>query len=50
MQRISSTSISSATLDESPIAYKPKDKIVSLNSPAVDIVNIIKPIYSLKVG
>ncbi len=50
MQGIYSTSISSATLDESPMAYKPMDEIVSLISPTVDIVNIIKPIYNFKAG
>lgn len=50
MQGVYSTSISSATLDESPMAYKPMEEIVSLISPTVDIVNTIKPIYNFKAG
>lgn len=50
MQGIYSTSISSATLDESPMAYKPMEEIISLISPTVDIVNIIRPVYNFKAG
>ena len=50
MQGIYTTSVSSATLDESPMAYKPMDEIVGLISPTVDIVNVIKPIYNFKAG
>lgn len=50
MQGIYSTSISSATLEESPMAYKPMDQIVSRIGPTVDIVNTIKPIYNFKAG
>jgi RNA-splicing ligase RtcB len=50
MQGIYSTSIGASTLDESPMAYKPMGEIVSLISPTVDIVNIIKPIYNFKAG
>ena len=50
MRGIYSTSISSATLDESPMAYKPMEEIVSLISPTVDIVSIMKPIYNFKAG
>ncbi len=50
MQGIYSTSVSSSTLDESPMAYKPMEEIVSLISPTVDIVKIIKPVYNFKAG
>lgn len=50
MNGIYSTSISKSTLDESPMAYKPMDEIVSLISPTVDIVKVIKPVYNFKVG
>lgn len=50
MQGIYSTSICSATLDESPMAYKPMEEIVSLISPTVDVVKTIKPIYNFKAG
>lgn len=50
MQGIYSTSVSSATLDESPMAYKPMEEIVSLICPTVDIIKTIKPIYNFKAG
>lgn len=50
MQGIYSTSVSASTLDESPMAYKPMEEIVSLIDPTVDIVNVIKPIYNFKAG
>ncbi len=50
MEGIYSTSVSLSTLDESPMAYKPMDEIVSLISPTVDIENVIKPVYNFKAG
>ena len=50
MQGIYSTSISSETLDECPMAYKRMENIVNNISPTVDIDEIIKPIYSFKAG
>ncbi len=50
MQGIYSTSVSVSTLDESPMAYKPMEEIVSLISPTVDVVKTIKPIYNFKAG
>ena len=50
MQGIYSTSISSETLDECPMAYKRMEDIVNNISPTVDIDEIIKPIYSFKAG
>lgn len=50
MEGIYSTSVSSSTIDESPMAYKPMEEIVSLISPTVDIVKVIKPVYNFKAG
>ena len=48
MQGIFTTSVSNGTIDESPMAYKPMQEIISLISPTVEILKIIKPIYNFK--
>ena len=48
MKGIYSTCITSSTLDESPMAYKSIDEIVSNVEPTVEIVSRIKPIYNFK--
>ena len=48
MEGIYSTSICQATIDESPMAYKPMDEIVAAIEPTVTIEKIIKPIYNFK--
>lgn len=50
MQGIFTTTANQSTLDESPMAYKPMEEIVSLISPTVDIVKIIRPQYNFKAG
>ena len=50
MEGIYSTSISSETLDECPMAYKRIEDIVDNIEPTVSIDAIIKPIYSFKAG
>ena len=50
MEGIYSTSVSRDTIDESPMAYKSIDDIVSNIGDTVDIDNIIKPIYNFKAG
>ncbi len=50
MEGIYSTSVGSSTLDESPMAYKPMEEIVSLIEPTVDIIKVIKPVYNFKAG
>lgn len=50
MEGIYSTSVSRATIDESPMAYKSIDDIVSNISDTADINEIIKPIYNFKAG
>lgn len=50
MTGIYSTSISSGTLDECPMAYKRIEDIVDNIAPTVTIDRVIKPIYSFKAG
>ena len=50
MQGIYSTSVSSETLDECPMAYKRMEDIVDNIQPTVRIDEVIKPIYSFKAG
>ncbi len=50
MNGIYSTSVSRDTIDESPMAYKSIDDIVSNIGDTVDINDIIKPIYNFKAG
>lgn len=48
MDGIFSTSVCEGTLDESPQAYKPMDEILSLISPTVDVVAMVKPRLNIK--
>lgn len=48
MKGIYTTSVNRSTIDESPMAYKPIDEIVSNIQDTVEIVKIIKPIYNFK--
>lgn len=48
MKGIWSSSISVATIDESPMVYKPIDEIMTNIKDTVDIVKIIKPLYNFK--
>jgi RNA-splicing ligase RtcB len=48
MDGIYSTSVSDATLDESPMAYKNINDIVRNIQPTAKVVKIIKPIYNFK--
>jgi len=48
MNGIYSTSISKATIDESPMAYKTMDDIVSNIGPTAKILKVIKPVYNFK--
>ena len=50
MQGIFSTCVGRDTLDESPMAYKPMERIVSLIEPTVTIEEHIRPIYNFKAG
>ena len=48
MKDIWTTSVNEATIDESPMAYKPMDSIIENIVDTVDIVDIIKPVYNFK--
>ena len=50
MNGIYTTSVSSETLDECPMAYKRMEDIVRNIAPTVSIDRVIKPIYSFKAG
>lgn len=48
MEGIYTTSVCAATIDESPMAYKPMDEILENIGGNAEIVSIIKPIYNFK--
>lgn len=48
MEGIYSTSVNSSTLDEAPAAYKSINDIIGPISEAVDIIDVMKPIYNFK--
>ena len=48
MEGVYSTSVSEATIDEAPAAYKPIDDIIGPIAEAVDIVDVMRPIYNFK--
>jgi len=48
MQGIYSTSVRESTIDESPFAYKAIEDIIDNVEGAVEIKDIIKPIYNFK--
>jgi RNA-splicing ligase RtcB len=48
MRGIYSTCVLPETLDESPMAYKPIDEIISRIAPTAEIVARIKPLYNFK--
>ncbi len=48
MAGIYTTCVNTATLDESPMAYKNMDEIVANIAPTVEIIAHIKPIYNFK--
>lgn len=50
MKGIYSTSVSSATLDECPMAYKSIEDIVGNVGDTAEVLEIIKPIYNFKAG
>lgn len=48
MEGVYTTSANASTLDESPMAYKSADNIVSNIEPTANIIKVIRPIYSFK--
>ena len=50
MKGIYTTCVTQSTLDESPMAYKDLDDILSQIGPTAKLVNQIKPVYNFKAG
>ena len=50
MQGVYSTTVSKATLDEAPMAYKRMDDIIRHIDPTAEIVKVLKPVYNFKAG
>ena len=48
MNNIWTSCVSNATIDESPMAYKPMESIIENIKDTVEIVKIIKPVYNFK--
>ena len=48
MDGIFTTSVSTETIDESPMAYKPMDEILRNIGDTVSVEKIIKPVYNFK--
>ena len=45
---IFTSSVNESTLDESPMAYKDIDEIISNTKDTIDIIDILRPIYNFK--
>lgn len=48
MDGIYTTSVSTDTIDEAPMAYKSMDEIIKNIEPTVEILQILKPMYNFK--
>lgn len=48
MKDIFSSCISTATLDESPSAYKDSNEIIQAIAPTAEIIDHLKPLYNFK--
>lgn len=48
MKDVFSTTVTEATLDEAPMAYKDPEKILSVLGETVEVEGILKPIYNFK--
>ena len=48
MAEIYTICVSTGTIDESPMAYKPMDEIIRNIDATAEIVKTIKPIYNFK--
>lgn len=47
MKDIYSTSVTEATIDEAPMAYKPADEIIARIADTVQIKQFVRPIYTI---
>ena len=50
MEGIYSTSVDRNTLDKAPFAYRRIDELRSAISGVVDVLSVLKPVYSFKSG
>ncbi len=50
MAGVYTTSVSEATIDEAPMAYKSLEDIIGVIGESVDVVEVLKPIYNFKAG
>ena len=50
MAGVYTTSVSEATLDEAPMAYKALEDIIDVIRESVDVIEVLKPIYNFKAG
>lgn len=50
MAGVYTTSVSRDTLDESPMAYKPMDSILSQLAATAEVTEIVRPVYNFKAG
>jgi len=50
MNGIYTTSVTTTTIDEAPMAYKSLEDIIDVIRDSVDIIEIMKPIYNFKSG
>ena len=50
MAEVYTTSVSKATLDECPMAYKGMEDILNQIGPTADVEKILRPIYNFKAG
>ncbi len=50
MEGIYTTSVSEATLDEAPMAYKSLEEILPFVEQTVDVIEILRPIFNFKAG
>lgn len=48
MKDVYTTSVNEATLDEAPMAYKSLEDIIDVIEEAVDVMDVMKPIYNFK--
>jgi len=48
MEGVYSTTISSKTLDEAPMAYKPVELIMPFIGDTLDVIDTLKPLYNFK--
>ena len=48
MKGIYTTSVNEETLDEAPMAYKSLNDIIDVVSDAVDVIEVLKPVYNFK--